>query len=165
MERRLQAETIAIVEQRLGRPPRGLRAIAVTGSDGLPAVIRVASLVDDKPFPTLYWLIDPGLCLRIDRDEGAGLIAALQLRVDADSELRSAMVDDHNRHIARRDSYLSSEDRETLTERGQWQALAGRGIGGIADFSRIRCLHTWYAAHLVEANAVGRLLDTHWGGE
>ncbi len=45
----------------LGRDPRGLEAIAVAAADGSPMVIRVASLVDDTPFPTLFWLVDPGL--------------------------------------------------------------------------------------------------------
>ena len=154
--------TLAVVEERLGRAPRGLRGVAVTDAAGLPMVIRVASVVDGRPFPTLYWLIDPGLCLRIDREEAAGRIAALQAHVDADDALRAAMLEDHRRHVARREAYLSLDEREHLIARGQWQALAQRGIGGIADFSRIRCLHTWYAAHLVEANTVGRLLDARW---
>ncbi|MEM6606771.1 MAG: hypothetical protein AAF671_13485 [Pseudomonadota bacterium] len=24
-------------------------------------------------------------------------------------------------------------------------------------------MHTWYAAHLVEANTIGRLIDERWG--
>lgn len=151
-----------IVEERLGRPPRGLREIAVADSAGLPMVIRVASLVDEKPFPTLYWLIDPALCLRIDRAEAAGLIADLQRRIDADPALRESMRGDHEAHIALRESYLTPQDIQQLRSRGLWPALAERGIGGIADFSRVRCLHTWYASHLVVANTVGRLLDDYW---
>jgi len=62
----------------LGREPRGLRAIPVADEQGEPLVIRVASVVDDKPFPTLYWLVGADLCLRIDRLEAAGWIARLQ---------------------------------------------------------------------------------------
>jgi len=39
-------------------------------------------------------------------------------------------------------------------------ALEERGIGGIAESTRIRCLHTWYAAHLVEPNTIGALIDS-----
>ena len=60
---------------------------------------------------------------------------------------------------------LSAAERAWLDERGLWAALDDRGIGGIADPSRIRCLHTWYAAHLVEANTIGRMLDAHWAAE
>jgi hypothetical protein len=161
-ERELDPATLAIVEQRLGRTPRGLRAVAVVDAQGLPQVIRVASLVDDKPFPTLFWLIDPVLALKIDREEAAGTIAMLQARLDHEPALREAMAEDHRRHIALRDGYVSAAERDLLESRGQWSALAGRGIGGIADSSRIRCLHTWYAAHLVVPNTIGRLLDERW---
>ncbi|MFK8041200.1 DUF501 domain-containing protein [Congregibacter sp.] len=153
---------LAVIEARLGRPARGLRAVAVADADGGPAVIRVASVVDGKPFPTLFWLIEPALNLRIDREEATGLIARFQSEIDSDEALKRSMSDDHHRHIQLRETYLQQEERELLESRGQWAALAERGIGGIADFTRIRCLHTWYAAHLVEPNTVGRLLDTYW---
>jgi hypothetical protein len=125
-------------------------------------VIRVASIVDGKPFPTLFWLVDPALCLRIDREEAGGLINALQESVDSSPELRAAMVEDHRSHIALRDSFLSDDERKLLADSGFASALTTRGIGGIADFTRIRCLHTWYGAHLVNSNTIGRLLDAHW---
>jgi hypothetical protein len=161
----LDSRTIDIVTQRLGRRPRGLRAVAVADASGLPTVIRVASVVDGRPFPTLYWLIDPALNYRIDRAEAAGTIAQFQARVDADPALQLAMAEDHRRHIARRASYLTDDERAHLHASAQWPAIGDRGIGGIADFSRIRCLHTWYAAHLVEANTVGGLLDAKWSGQ
>ncbi|HKK22136.1 MAG TPA: DUF501 domain-containing protein, partial [Pseudohaliea sp.] len=144
----IDAATLATITARLGREPRGLRAVAVRDAAGEPAVIRVASVVDGKPFPTLFWLIEPALNLRIDRAEAGGLIAAFQARVDAEPGLAETMAADHRRHIALRERYLAAGERAQLEARGQWAALAERGIGGIADFSRIRCLHTWYAAHL-----------------
>ncbi|MCR9106489.1 MAG: DUF501 domain-containing protein [Gammaproteobacteria bacterium] len=158
----LSEATIEQVQRLLGRRPRGLEAVAVTSSNGLPAVIRVASLVDNKPFPTLFWLIDPDLCLRIDRAEARGLIADLQQRIDDDTALIRAMHTDHAAHIALRDSYIGAPMRAAISSLGFTEVFAERGIGGIADFQRIRCLHTWYAAHLVVPNTVGRLLDQHW---
>ncbi len=125
-------------------------------------VIRVASLVDDKPFPTLFWLLDPDLCYRIDQAEAGGLIGRLQQRIDADPILQAAMREDHQAHIQLRREYMSDEVRARLTELGFDEVFAHKGIGGIADFSRIRCLHTWYAAHLVVPNTVGGLLDEWW---
>lgn len=159
---KLSPDLELLVKERLGRAPRGLRAVAVSDGAGRPVVIRVASLVDGKPFPTLFWLIDPALNLRIDREEAGGTIAALQRRVDADETLREGMAADHRAHIALRDSYLTEEERRTLVRCGLQAALKRRGIGGIADPARIRCLHTWYAAHLVVPNTVGRLLDQRW---
>ncbi|MEM1143263.1 MAG: DUF501 domain-containing protein [Pseudomonadota bacterium] len=159
----ISADVITQVHGLLGREPRGLRAIAVCDDQGCPMVIRVASLVDGKPFPTLFWLVDPALSLRLDREEAAGLIAEFQALVDQTESLRSQMVDDHHRHIRLRESYLSAAEESQLKTRGQWRALSERGIGGIGNFDRIRCLHTWYAAHLVEANTIGRLIDERWG--
>jgi hypothetical protein len=160
----IDSDMLQLVEQRLGRAPRGLREVAVRDAEGAPMVIRVASVIDGKPFPTLFWLIDPELSLRIDREEAGGTIAALQLRVDSEPDLQRAMAEDHRRHIALRESHIDAAERANLIEHGRWSALAERGIGGIADFSRIRCLHTWYAAHLVEPNTIGRLLDARWAG-
>jgi hypothetical protein len=128
-------------------------------------VIRVASLVDDKPFPTLYWLIDPALCYRIDQVEAAGLIKQLQQQIDANPELQSSMRTDHLAHIELRQSYMAEPVEQRLAELNFEDVFASKGIGGIADFTRIRCLHTWYAAHLVVPNTVGGLLDAYWLAE
>jgi len=152
-------ETVARVAALLGREPRGLEEVAVWGPAGDPVVIRVASLVDDKPFPTLFWLVDPALCYRIDQLEAAGVIGQFQRRIDADAALRAGMDRDHRAHIALRRDSMSGFVRHRLRQLGFEDVLAGRGIGGIADFTRIRCLHTWYAAHLVVPNTVGNMVD------
>ena len=161
----ITAELSNQVATLLGRQPRGLEAVPVCREDGAPMVIRVCSLVDDKPFPTLFWLVDPRLCYAIDRVEAAGLIKQLQARIDSDPALQSAMREDNLAHIALRDSYLGETTRERLAVLGFGGVLASKGVGGIGDFTRIRCLHTWYAAHLVVPNTVGRLLDQYWAGE
>ena len=158
----LAPDVVNQVAALLGRQPRGLEEIAVTGTAGEPVVIRVASLVDDKPFPTLFWLVDPALCYRIDQLEAAGLIRHLQQRIDAEPHLQNSMRVDHLAHIALRDRCIPSLVRLRLKELGFAEALVNKGIGGIADFTRIRCLHTWYGAHLVVPNTVGGLLDEWW---
>lgn len=146
----------------LGREPRGLEDIPVLDDRGRPRVIRVASLVEGKPFPTLFWLVDPSLNYRIDQEEARGLIRHLQTRVNAEPGLQASMRADHESHIRLRDSFLAAGDRHALQAAGFSEVLQQRGIGGIADFTRIRCLHTWYAAHLVVPNTIGGLLDEHW---
>ena len=147
------------VAERLGREPRGFRDVAAFNAEGLPASIRVSSIVDGKPFPTLYWLVGAELSLRIDRLEAAGWIARLQDRVDASTALQQAMNDDHARHREERSRFLSDAERQLLNEKGMQSALDERGIGGISEPTRIRCLHTWYAAHLVTPNIIGQLVD------
>jgi hypothetical protein len=136
-----------------------LRAIAAWNERGEPAVIRVASVVDGKPFPTLFWLIDADLCLRLDRLEAAGCIAQLQSQINSNHDLRQSMVRDHERHRTLRDTFLHDQERELLERKGMMAALTERGIGGITEPTRVRCLHTWFAAHLVQANTVGRLTE------
>lgn len=158
----LAPETVARVTALLGREPRGFEEVMVEREAAEPVVIRVASLVDDRPFPTLFWLVDSVLCYRIDQLEAAGVIAQLQERIDADESLRSGMREDHRAHIALRRNYMLPSVRRRLRRLDYEAALAHRGIGGIADFTRIRCLHTWYAAHLVAPNTVGGLVDDWW---
>ena len=146
----------------LGRQPRGLEDVAVAGARGEPLVIRVATLVDDAPFPTLFWLIDPSLCYRIDQAEASGQIKVFQHLIDADPVLQEAMRDDHLAYIALRAQYMSAAIRQRIDELGYYSMLEKKGIGGIGDFSRIRCLHTWYGAHLVVPNTVGGMLDDWW---
>ena len=152
-------EQVAVL---LGREPRGLREISVINDKGAPRVIRVASLVDDKPFPTLYWLVDPELNYRLDQLEAGGLIKRLQREIDDSDDLQAALRADHLNYIARRDSHIDEDERQRIAELGFQSVLGERGIGGIADFSRIRCLHTWYAAHLVVPNTVGAMVDSYW---
>ena len=143
----------------LGREPRGLREISISDQKGSPVVIRVASVINGKPFPTLYWLIDSDLCLKIDRLEAEGWIGWLQKWVDHDIKLRKAMIEDHNHYRTARHNFLSSDDYDYLLKTNMHASLEDRGIGGIARPDRIRCLHTWYAAHLVTSNTIGRLME------
>ena len=161
----LSDDLVNQISRLLGREPRGLEDIAVRAPSGEPVVIRVASLVDNAPFPNLFWLVDPGIVYRIDGDEAGGLIQRLQKIVDADVEIQASLVDDHRAHIALRNSYMTAVVEQNLRSLNYYQVLQERGIGGIADFGRIRCLHTWYAAHLVVPNTIGRLLDAQWHRE
>jgi hypothetical protein len=152
----------SVIEALLGREPRGLEAVAIRDKDGVPMVIRVSSLVNEKPFPTLFWLIDQRLNHAIDQVEGTGLIAQFQSRVNASEQLQAQMIEDHLAHIRLRQSFIADDLKERIEALGFSKVLSQRGIGGIADFQRIRCLHTYYASHLVSPNTVGNMLDDHW---
>jgi hypothetical protein len=125
----------------------------------------VASIVDDKPFPTLYWLVDREINYRIDQLEAAGVITTLQVQVDGNETLRLGMAADHQDHIALRERLMTGEDQARIDALGYRESLSRRGIGGIENPNRIRCLHTWYAAHLVVPNTIGRLVDDLLAGE
>jgi hypothetical protein len=157
----ISVEDRANVKALLGRTPRGLAAIKLRTKTGLPVVIQVASIVNKKPFPTLFWLVDKHLNYSIDKLEAGGLIARFQTHIDRSDELRAQLKKDHLAHIALRDELMLPEDKVALSTLGFANVFEHRGIGGIENFTRIRCLHTYYAAHLVVSNTVGRLLDEY----
>lgn len=150
------------VKALLGRSPRGLRSIAAVDCDGGAVVIQVASLVNKKPFPTLFWLVDKRLNYAIDQIEARGQIAVFQEAVNSSPSLQQSLADDHRAHIALRESLMTADERRQVEALGFQAVLSKRGIGGIENFTRIRCLHTYYAAHLMVPNTVGRLLDDYW---
>ena len=158
----IDANTVAQVAVLLGREPRGLEAVEAVDAKGQPSVIRVASLVDDKPFPTMFWLVDKTLNYKIDQLEAGGLIAKMQLEIDASEALQASMIADHQQFIQLRDTNMSAEIKARLVEQNYYDALQKRGIGGIANFIRIRCLHTYYASHCVVPNTIGRWLDSEY---
>ena len=58
----------AAVAQLLGRDPGGAFTVVVRGADGAPMVIaNEPFLRDGTPMPTLYWLVDPELRVRVGR--------------------------------------------------------------------------------------------------
>lgn len=158
----ISVEDRANVKALLGRTPRGLAAINVWTKTGLPVVIQVESIVNKKPFPTLFWLVDKQLNYSIDKLEAGGLIARFQAYMDNSDSLQAELKQDHLAHIALRDELMLSAQRSSLSALGFANVFEHRGIGGIENFTRIRCLHTYYAAHLVVSNTVGRLLDEYW---
>lgn len=155
----LTPSVIAKIAELLGREPRGLEAVDVWDADNNPSVIRVASLVDNKPFPTQFWLVDKALNYQLDQLEAGGLIAELQVRIDQSETVKRAVHEDHIRYIQLREENMTADIKQRLIALSYFEGLQKRGIGGIADFSRVRCLHTYYAAHLLRANTVGDWLD------
>jgi hypothetical protein len=162
VEGSISCEDRSNVKALLGRTPRGLAAINVRTKTHLPVVIQVESMVNKKPFPTLFWLVDKKLNYAIDKLEAGGLIARLQASIDGSDALQLSLKHDHLAHIALRTELMLPAQKKALSALGFADVFKNRGIGGIENFTRIRCLHTYYAAHLVVSNTVGRLLDEYW---
>lgn len=140
----------AVVAAQLGRPPRGLRAVAHRCPCGLPDVVETAPrLPDGAPFPTLYYLTCPRAAGAISGLEAAGLMREMTARLAADEQLRAAYQRAHEDYIARRDAAARDGGLEPLP-RGTQSA------GGMPD--RVKCLHA-LAAHELAApgsNPFGR---------
>ncbi len=150
----------AIVTAQLGRTARGRFDVRVRCSYGYPQVIRVHPVVDHDPFPTLYWLTCPFLCARISELEADGWIKRLEARMAENASLQQSMQHAHRRYIRQRDGQLSPAERSALEAEGTVTGLAGRGIGGISDWTRLKCLHTHVAHAMVDENPIGDLVLT-----
>lgn len=149
------------VKGQLGRTPRELREVVIYGADGWPQVIRVGAEVEGKPFPSLYWLTCKKLSAKISTIEAGGAVAELEKLMAADEEFKKSIFEDHRRYMNDRMDFIRKECPES-----DWARLSkifeGRGIGGIANFSHVRCLHMHYAHHLVRGNTIGSYLDLHY---
>lgn len=149
------------VEKLLGRRPRGLLDIALFDQKGEPAVLRVAPLVDGKPFPTLFWLVHPQLNYWLDGLEASGVIAKLQADIDAGTVSVTELAHYHHWYVEERWQSAPESLQAEICRLGYREVLEKKGVGGLGDFTRVRCLHTWYGAHLIKANPVGKWLDSH----
>jgi hypothetical protein len=141
------------VEAQLGRPPRGLRAVAHRCTCGLPDVVETAPLLEDgTPFPTLYYLTCPRAASAIGRLEGSGLMASMTARLSSDPSLREAYEAASDDYVVRRDAIAVLPGAPTA--------------GGMPD--RVKCLHVLVAHELAVpgSNPFGReALDAldDWG--
>lgn len=147
-----------IIAWQLGRRPRGLTGIAARCPHGYPQVVVVYPLVDGKPFPTTYWLTCPFLQKEIDHLEAQGMIKVLEARIRTEPELAQRFGRAHRDYIAARLRLLSQKDRIQLEQTGMLAVLTSRGIGGTADFTRVKCLHMHVAHALVASNPIGELV-------
>jgi hypothetical protein len=128
------ADTEAVRAQ-LGRPPRGVRAVAHRCPCGLPSVVQTAPRLEDgTPFPTLYYLTCSRLCSRIGGLEADGRMREMTDRLADDPELAAAYRRAHESYLAERDAI------EPLG--------TGVSAGGMPD--RVKCLHV-HVAHALAA--------------
>jgi len=147
-----------VIAAQIGRQPRGVSGVPVRCSYGYPQVIRVRPLVEGKPFPTLFWLTCPYLAKEIDRLEADGWIGRLERRMVEDDRLQECVERAHERYIELRSALLTGEDRRSIEDGGLESGLLGKGIGGIADRHRLKCLHLHVAHALAEENPVGAIV-------
>ena len=137
-------------------PPAPSQAVEVV----YPLLRRRGGL---EPFPTIYYLRDPSLVHAMSELERRGFLKRFQDRLAENPKLRRAFHDDHARYRDARRAMLTAEDRRAVEASGSLSRAFSRGIAGIANFDRIKCLHAHYAHHLILADTggtvVGRLID------
>ena len=114
----ITAEQQAIIQTQLGRQPRGLAGIAVASAEGEPQVLQMRSLVDDEPFPTLFWLSGPALYQAIAEIETAGTVKQLELALQAEPDFLAEHLADQQRYVDLRWQLMAAEDQQRIEERG-----------------------------------------------
>lgn len=154
---------LAIIAAQLSRSPRGIEAVSATDGQGTPLVLRMAPIVDGKPFPTLYWLSSERLKVEISHIEAAGVIKQLETRLQEDTGFLSAYHASHRDYVEARWRQMSAAQQADVRRLGYETVLRERGIGGIGNWDQVRCLHTQYAHHLCGNNVIGQWLDAEYG--
>jgi hypothetical protein len=147
-----------IIGCQLGRQPRGLVGIARRCVYGYPQVAIVYPIINGKPFPTLYWLTCPFLQQKVAALEAKGIIGYLEQKIATDQKLAQQQALAHRAYMKERNSLLSQDDLEYLESHNMLLPLLERGIGGIADFSKIKCLHLHVAHALARHNPIGMIV-------
>ena len=137
------ADRLAFTEQ-LGRPPRGILAVAYRCAHDVPAVVLTAPRLEvGTPFPTMYYLCCREVNAAVSRMESAGMMREMTDRLALDPELAS-------RYRLAHDSYLAARNE-----------LGDLGItvtaGGMPD--RVKCLHVLVAHSLAVGRGVNPLGD------
>lgn len=162
----ITARDVTILRQQLGREPRGVLDVETRCPAGHPQVVKVYPLLKlesgVEPFPTLFWLTCPNVIEQLSRIEHAGWISRLERLLEEDEALHAEYVQNQRQYVEERWSTLTERDQRWMEAQGWAQGFAARGIGGLADWRRIKCLHLHYAHHLARRNAIGRWIDEHF---
>jgi hypothetical protein len=139
----------AVIAAQLGRPPRGLLAVAHRCPCGLPDVAETAPrLANGSPFPTLYYLTCPRANAAVSKLEASGVMRDMTARL-ADEVLRRRYESAHHDYLARREAAARSAGIEPLPPGIQ-------SAGGMPE--RVKCLHALVAHELAApgVNPFGR---------
>lgn len=138
------AEDIAVVSEQLGRPARGVVAIAARCVCGRPTVVATRPrLPDGTPFPTFYYLTHPAATAAVSTLEAEGRMAELAPLLTGDVA---------GAYRAAHDSYLADREAIEVVEE-----IAGISAGGMPD--RVKCLHALVAHSLAKGPGVNPIGD------
>ncbi|MEO7586808.1 MAG: DUF501 domain-containing protein [Arachnia sp.] len=139
-------EDLAAVEAQLGRPPRGVAAVAWRCPCGRPGVVQtLPRLANGTPFPTTYYLTCQRAVTGCSTLEANGVMAEMSERLGQDEALAARYRDAHEAYLA---------DRETL---GHVPEIDGISAGGMP--TRVKCLHVLVGHALAAGPGVNPLGD------
>jgi len=127
---------LAVLQEQLGRPPRGVVGIAARCVCGNPTVVATSPrLPDGTPFPTFYYLTHPAATAAMSGLEADHVMRELQDEL-ADEEVAAAYRRAHEAYLRDRAGF------------GEVDEIAGISAGGMP--TRVKCLHA-LAGHALAA--------------
>lgn len=140
------AEDLATVEAQLGRPPRGVAAVAWRCPCGKPGVVTTLPRLDNgTPFPTTYYLTCQRAIAGCSTLEADGVMTEMTARLGTDEQLAGAYRRAHEAYLA---------DRAQL---GQVEEIEGISAGGMP--TRVKCIHVLVGHSLAAGPGVNPLGD------
>ena len=142
---------ITLVEQQLGRYPRGMVAVGARCACGNPlAVITRPLLPGGIPFPTTCYLTSPEAVRAVSHAEGSGKMYQYSELIRTDETIRRGYQRAHELYLSFRSMLASrlgdSEDH-----------IVSISAGGMPN--RVKCLHALVAQSLVMGSGVNPIGD------
>lgn len=139
-------QDLDVLEEQLGRVPRGVVAIGARCVCGRPTVVTTAPRLDDgTPFPTTFYLTCPPAVKGASTLEAEGAMESMNARLQEDPELAAAYQRAHEAYLERR------------AELGEVPEISGVSAGGMP--SRVKCLHALLGHTLVAGRGVNPFGD------
>ena len=145
-EQGVSGADLEVLEEQLGRPPRGVVGIAARCVCGRPIVVRTAPRLDDgTPFPTTFYLTSPTAVGAVSTLEATGVMKEMSERLVDDGTLGEAYLRAHSHYLAER------------AKLGVVEEIAGISAGGMP--TRVKCLHVLVAHSLAAGPGINPLGD------
>jgi uncharacterized protein len=143
---------LGTVGRQLGRPARGVHAVAHRCPCGLPDVVATEPRLDDgTPFPTTFYLTCPRAASAVGTCESTGTMRQMSERLGQDADLAAGYRSAHQDYLGRREAFAAAAGVGPVPE------IAGVSAGGMPD--RVKCLHVLLAHALAAGPGVNPLGD------
>ncbi len=136
----------------LGRNPDGMKRVIY--KNGEMTSILSDTIVRQRPFPTLFWLINKNKAKIISSLEATGLVKELE----SDKSLIPLLQEDNLNYSKLRRYYHETLHAPLNQEHQYYKSIYETGAGGLGDHSRIRCLHLHLAYHYSVGSNLGAYL-------
>lgn len=162
-QRRISGKDLRAIEQQLRREPRGIIEVIKRCKQGLPLVILTFPFLEDQaPFPILFWLTCPKLVKSVSKLEDEGMAKLWQQRITKSKRLAELLQEaqsDYQQRLSKLvKRQICSHQNQAKFEK-QFDYAHYKGIGGVEDSNKIKCLHAHYAHFLATGkNPVGEMV-------